>query len=371
MIAEAVGSLPPTLYQVNAKGFKTPARSHPLYHVLHHEPNVEQTRPVFWETLQAHALIYGNGFAEVERDGGGRPLAVWPIHPSHVRVGRDSDTGKLIYVINYATTGGPPGAPGSQRTLQMEDVLHVPGLSPDGSYGYRLLLVARETMGFALAAQRYGCSLFRNMGRPAGIINSPPNVVHDDEARENLKRSWRQDTGGENVGTVALMEQGYTFNPLTMATNEQTQYKELLEFFVYEVARLLNIQPSKLFDLQKATWGNLTELNRDFLNTTLRPWLEKWEAEMERKLLLPSEKGKYEIEFDTSCLLRTDDATRYAAYAVASGNAAWMTVNEIRQSENLPPIDGGDVLPGSQPEPEDQPEDDQGDDEQDANQGDE
>lgn len=347
VIAEAVGSLPPTVYTVSPDGFKSPARKHPLYLTLHKEPNVEMTRPVFWETVQAHAILFGNGFAEIERDGGGRPIALWPIHPTHVRVGRDSDNGRLVYVVQNSTTGGPPGSPGSSRTLQQEDILHVPGLSADGSYGFNLLQLARDSIGFGLGAQRYGCSLFRNMGRPAGVINAPPNVKHTDEARTNLKRSWQQDTAGDNVGTVALMEQGYTFDPLTFATNEQTQYVELLQFFVYEVARLLNLQPSKLMDLSKATWGNLTELNRDFLNTTLRPWLEKWEAEMERKLLLPSEKGQYEIEFDTSDLLRADDASRYASYAVASNNASWLTVNEIRQCENLPPIDGGDVLPGS------------------------
>ena len=90
VISEAVGSLPPTLYQKDSKGRLTRAEAHPLFHLLAREPNVEATRPVVFETAQAHALLYGNAYLEIERDNGGRPVAMWNLHPSFVQVARDT-----------------------------------------------------------------------------------------------------------------------------------------------------------------------------------------------------------------------------------------------------------------------------------------
>ena len=364
-ISEAVGSLPPVLYRETPAG-RDRANTHPLAKLLDQEPNPETTHPVLWETAQSHALLFGNAYLEIVRDGAGRPVELWNLHPKCVTVGRDSSSGKLLYRYTNTAMGGPPGPIGNVTILPAEDVLHVPGLSPDGSVGYQLLTVARETIGFSLATQRFGSSLFRNLGRPGGVIDVPPNVSLNEDGRENLKRSFRQETGGENVGSIVLMEQGIKFSPISLATNEQLQYKETVQFLIYEIARLLNIPPSKLWSLEKATWANLGELNRDFLITTLRPWLVKWEAEICKKLLLPNEKGSYYVEWDCTELLRTDQATRFANYSLAIGK--WMTVNEVRAAENLPPVDGGDDLtPPAPPTPppaddEDDATDDQGDD---------
>ncbi len=368
VISEAVGSLPPTLYQETSAGKET-AKNHPLYSLLHREPNPEQTRPVLWETAQAHALIYGNAFLEIERDGAGRPVALWNVHPQLVQVARDSATGQLVYRVTAGTSGGPPGSPGSVSILTAQDVLHVPGLSSDGSVGYRLLQILRDSIGFGLAAQRYGCSLFRNMGMPGGVIEVPPHLKLDENGRANLRRGFRQEHGGENIGTIALMEQGFKFTPMSFATNQQTQYQQILNFFVYEVARMLNVPPFKIHSLDEATWNNAGAQQRSFVNDTLRPWLEKWEAEIEKKLLTQDEKSKYFVEFDTDCLLRADDQVRFQGYATASGNAPWLTVNEIRERENLPPIEGGDVLPGAKPAPEEQNKPGEDDPEQSQEQG--
>ena len=346
VISEAVGSLPPTLYKKQGTQLEK-AENHPLYQLLYSEPNVEVTRPVLWETAQYHALLYGNAYLEIERDNAGRPIALWNIHPLYVQVARDTDTGKLVYRVTNNVAGGPPGQPGSVSILQAENVLHVPGLSANGSVGWSLLQTARDTLGFGLAAQRFGCSLFRNAGRPAGVIDVPPSVKLSEDGEQNLRRSFTHDNGGENVGSVAVMQQGFKFTPINLSTNEQLQYKELLQFFVYEVARLLNCPASKLQSLEKASWGNLETLNRDFLDTTLRPWLEKWEAELEKKLLMPSEKNKFFIEFDTAELLRADKLTRYQTYSTALAGAPFRTINEVRADENLPPIEGGEVLPSA------------------------
>lgn len=324
VISQDVASLEPVLYSEGPNGTRTPATDHPVYKLLVDDPNPEMTRPVLFETLQSHALL-GNSYAEIERDNAGQPIALWPIHPGNVTVMRDQ-AGNLTYKVTVS---------GAEAYLAPEDVLHVPGLSPDGSVGYRLLTVARETLGFGLGAMRYGSAFFNNAARPSGVLQTAGQL--NETARDNLRRSWAQLHGGpDNVGKVAILEEGLSFTPFTL-TNEQTQYQELLSFLIYEVARFLNCPPSKLHSLEKATWGNLETLNQDYLTTTLRPWLIKWEKEIERKLLTPVERQSLYVEFDTTQLLRADIGTRYTAYATALTNK-FLTVDEVRARENLPPL---------------------------------
>lgn len=345
VISEAVGSLPPKLYKCSeSRTIHQP--QHPLTKVLRF-PNDEVTRPVLWESFVATGLLYGNGFLEIVREeGSGRPIELWNIHPQHVLVQRDSATAKLKYFVTNSMTGGPAGEPGSQKPLDSYDIIHVPfNITQDGSVGYKLLTIARDTIGFGLAAQRYGCSLFRNLGRPGGVITIPQTTKLNAAGYENIRKGFTSDHSGENVGSVLLLENGISFEPLNLATNEQIQYKELLQYFNYTVAQLFNIPPFKLHSLETATWNNATQQNEAFLSTTLRPLLEKIECELEKKLLMPSEQLDYEIEYDTHELLRADKKTRYETYKTALNNTPFLTINEIRAEEGYPPILGGDELP--------------------------
>ncbi len=295
VVSEAVGMMPLHLYKKWLGDGRVRAEAHPLYYLLRTSPNPEHTRPVFFETLQSHALLHGNAYAEVQRSQAGGPVARWPIHPTRVRPGRAA-TGAVVYQV-----AAGPGQPAV--TLPAADVLHVPGLGPDGSAGWRLVELGRNSLGFAIAAQRHGAAQFRNGGRPGGVITM--KGAADPEATENLRRSWQQmHAGADNAGKVPLLEEGMTFTPF-VPTNEQSQYTELLAFFVYEVARLLNVPPSKLHDLAKASWRNLETFNQDFLTTTLQPRLGKWEAEISRKLL-PNEQREYYAEFNPDVLVRVN-----------------------------------------------------------------
>jgi HK97 family phage portal protein len=334
-ISQDVGSLEPVLYRESSQGREV-AEDHPVYALLTETPNPDMTRPVLFETLQAHALIHGGAFAEIERNGAGTPTALWPIHPRNVVILRDG-SGNLVYRVTVTINNlNDQHQLGEQVDLAPEDILHVPGLSPDGTVGYRLLSIARETLGFAIATQRYGSSFYGNAARPGGILSTAGQL--NDTARENLRRSWQLlHQGTENVGKVAILEEGIEFKPFVM-TNEQSQYKDLLNWLVYEVARFLLIPPTKLMSLEGASqYAVLEQLSTEYLTVTLRPWLEKWEAEFERKLLTPTERRNHYIEYDTVPLLRADATTRANFYQSAIQNG-WMTVDEIRARENLPPL---------------------------------
>lgn len=334
-ISQDVGCLDPWVYKEDSNSICQKNKKHRLTQ-LFKSPNPEMTGITFRETLQFHALLYGNAFAEIVRDGAGNAVQLWVIHPKWVRVYHDSDTGQLSYKVTISSTGGPPGNLGSQKDLQPKDIIHIPGLSPDGSVGYQLLTIARESLGFGTAAMNYGASLFRNGVRPSGALKTAGQL--SDNARENLRKSHNEiHQGTDNTGKLMLLEEGLDFQPFQF-NNEQSQYIELLDRNVFEVARLLVIPPPKLMSLEQATWANITELNRAYLNDCLRPWLEKTEAEYDRKLLLPSEQDSLFIEFDTSTLLRADQSTRYAAYDLALAHQPWRTVDEVRAEENLPPM---------------------------------
>lgn len=282
------------------------------------------TRPVFFECLQSHALLWGNAYAEIVRTESGRPSALWPIHPTRVTPLRDTDTGNLKYQITAAD--------GSLTFLSPDDIVHVPGLTWDGSVGYDLLQTARETIGFGLASQRYANGLYKNMSSPSGWLSVPLGIKMNEQGLANLARGWLAKTTGENSGGVPVLEQGITFNQANLSTNQQLQFAELSRFYVYEVARLLRIPPSKLQSLEKASFASLTEQNREFLNC-INPWLTKWEHELEKKLL-PASRDDLYLEFDTDWLTRADQNARYTAYQSAL-SAGWMSVNEVRAAEGL------------------------------------
>lgn len=327
-ISEGVGSLPCITYRKLASGGREKDEQHPVFSVLHDEPNEDMTAPVFWETLQSHALLYGGGFAEIVREFEGGPVtALIPIHPTLITPKRN-ELGKLVYAIE-----------GKEDPLLPYEVFHVPGLSPDGTVGYRLIEIARTTLSMSDNATRFGNAWFKNASRPSGVLEHPGQL--GDAAYETLMKHFNISSGVDNAGKINILEEGMKWTSI-QATNEQSQYQELLRFMVFEVARLLNITPSKLHSLEKSSFASLEAQNQDFLTTTLRPWLVKWEAEIRRKLFLPSERGQLYAEFLTDSLLRADINQRYAAYQIGLMNG-FLNVNTVCAKEGLPEVPGGDL----------------------------
>lgn len=334
VISEAVGSLPLVMYKKAKDGTRTTAEKHPLYNLLHDAPNPNHTRPVFFETLMSHALLYGTGYAEIERNNAGDPIALWPISPRYVLVKRDTVTGEYFYEVRLPVnvTGNPMDG-GNVVTIPQEDMLAVPGIGPDGSAGYSLLKIARHNLGYSAAVDQFGQFYFGNSARLGGIITSPTELT--EEARENLRTSWSQlYSGVHNTARTALLEQGLTYQGLTY-DDKGGMYTTTRQFQIAEVSRLFNISPTKLHELGRATWGNLSTLNTDFYVTTLRPWLEKIEAEIERKMIGTG--SNYYCEFLADAILRGDTLTRYQAYQLGI-TSGFLTVNEVRAWENLEPL---------------------------------
>lgn len=331
MIAADIASLPLVLLKRGEDGGKVRYDGHPLYRLLHDQPNGEMTSVMFRETLMLHALL-GNGYAEIERDGAGRPVALWPIEPHRVRLERDS-SGNLKYVVT--NSGGK-----ADSVIDKADMVHIAGPSPTGLLGYDVVHQAREALGLSIAAERFGSTFFSNGTVFGGIISVAGNL--NELQRKNLREAIEaKHKGTDRAHRFALLDNGATYQGIGGTTPEQSQYMELRTHQIREVARFFKMPPSRLGDLADATFANVEQENLKYYSSCLRPWIERIEQELTVKLISPLERNKQVIEHVTEGFLRADHGQRADFYASALSHG-WMTVNEVRERENMPPIAGGD-----------------------------
>jgi HK97 family phage portal protein len=329
VLSETIGALPLLLYRRLPEGGKVRAPEHPAYRLARDEPNPEMTAIVCKETLQAHVLLWGNLYAEIERDGAGRPVALWPLPPNRVTPDRD-EGGELIYVLTRNT--------GGQITFRSENVLHIPGLGFDGLTGYSVVTMARESFGLGLATERYGAGFFGSGSLPGGVLEHPGALTK--EAKRNLRESWEEmHQGAKRAHRIAILEEGMKFHALGIPP-EDAQFLETRKFQVTEVARWFNIPPHMLRDLERATFSNVEQQALDFLTYSLTPWLVRWEQEFKRKLLTAADRDTFFFEHLVDALLRGDTLTRYQAHKIAL-DSGFKNIDEVREIENLNPLPAG------------------------------
>ena len=339
ILAEAVAGLPLHLYRCGKNGSKEKAVEHPLYFLLHDEPNPEMTSFVFRETLMTHLLLYGNCYCQIIRDGRGQVAALYPLMPNQMSVDRD-ENGRIYYTY---VRSGEEAATMNNGTVYLlpEDVLHIPALGFDGLVGYSPIAMAKNTIGMGLACEEYGAKFFANGAAPSGVLEHPGTVKDISRLRE----SWNAIYGGSrNAGKVAILEEGMHYSPISISPNE-AQFLETRKFQVDEIARIFHVPPHMIGDLERSTFSNIEQQSLEFVKYTLNPWVCRWEQALTRSLLSPREKREYCIKFNVDGLLRGDYQSRMNGYAVGRQNG-WMSANDIRELENLdriPAEQGGDL----------------------------
>ena len=171
ILAEAVAGLPLNLYHYLPDGGKEKSFDHPLYRLLHDEPNPEMSSFVFRETLMTHLLLCGNAYAQIIRNGKGEIIALYPLMPNKMTVDRD-DNGRLYYRYSHSSDESPTMS-GSNVILKPSDVLHIPGLGFDGLVGYSPIAMAKNAIGMAIACEEYGAKFFANGASPGGVLEHP------------------------------------------------------------------------------------------------------------------------------------------------------------------------------------------------------
>ena len=340
ILAETVAALPLHVYQYKEGGGKEMMINHPLYHVLHDEPNSEMTSFVFRETLMSHLLIWGNAYAQIIRNGAGRVIGLYPLLPNKISVERN-ENGEIYYRYSRNSDENPNFSSHGQIILKNEDVLHIPGLGFDGLIGYSPIAMAKNAVGMTLACEEYGASFFANGANPGGVLEHPGVLKDPAKVRESWNAVYR---GSNNAGKVAVLEEGMHYTQIGIPP-EEAQFLETRKFQINEIARLYRIPPHMIGDLEKSSFNNIEQQSMEFVKYTLDPWVIRWEQALQKALLLPGEKGKIIIKFNVDGLLRGDYASRMNGYATGRQNG-WFSTNDIREMENLNPIpdeEGGNL----------------------------
>jgi HK97 family phage portal protein len=276
--------------------------------------------------MAANLVLHGNAYAKIFFNAAGRPISLVPLDPLKVQV--KIVDGEKVYVFN------------DKETLLDYEILHVVGLSFNGLTGKSPLSVAREAIAIGLSAQEYGARFYSNGANTGGVITAPGRLSL--EAINRLKQSWNRSNGGNaNSHGTAILEEGMKYDKIGLDP-EAAQFLQSRKFQVNEIARIFRIPPSYLADLENSsTRANTEQQAIQFVRDCITPYVRRFEVELNRKLFREDER-EYYAYFTVDGLMRGDQKARYESYAVAR-NWGWLSVNDIRDLENLNPIKGGDV----------------------------
>jgi HK97 family phage portal protein len=339
LISDAVSMLPIDVRQrVGDRREERP--NHPVARLLRN-PN-ELMAPInLFGAVQGHTLQYGNGYMDIQRTQGGRPVALWPLLPDRTRPAAVDmgDERRIAYqtIVNRKVIAIDP-----------EDVAHVRGLSFDGIRGYSPLQKARQSVGLALGLEEFGAKFFSNDAKSGGFIEHPGKLL--DPAKKNLQDSFAAQGGLTNAHRVKVLEEGMKFNPTTVSP-EDSQFLMTRTFQVEDIARFYGIPLHMLQSQAKTTsWGTgIAQMSLGFVIYTLLPWLIRWEQELGRKLFTKEEIEKgFFLRFVVNALLRAAAIDRAKFYTAALSKATgWMDRQEVRDLEDLNP----DEIENTAPQP--------------------
>lgn len=331
-IAETVGQIPFHVYRTGVAGGRERARDHAGYGLVHDDATDWTSAAAFRTQLTTDALLHGDGLAWVGR-AGGRPVEIYRIRPGTFEIRESEIDGGPTYIVNE---------PSGRRVLPRADVLHIPAFSVDGLKGRAPIQMARESIAVLQVLQEHCGRLFGRGARPAGTLTAPLGARIDATTRARMKTGWSAYEGSGNAGGTPFLEGGVVWTPMAL-NSVDAQFLELWQFHVLEVARAFRVPPHMLFDLGRATWSNLEDMGREFLQFALLNWLKTWAAAYRRTLIAPEDRDSVYVEALVDDLLQADFSTRAEGYAKLIA-ARVLNPNEVRAMENRPPYAGGDAF---------------------------
>ena len=327
IIAGTAGTLPLHVYETRDHGVSELAQNQDN-RVIWGQPNREQTRQFMWETAFLHCVGEGNAYLLKVPDGRGIVTELWPLEPWRIRVGRATD-GTKVYQLTG--TEGP-------IALTDNEIIHIPAISRDGLVGINPIRAARETIGMGIAAERAGAGFFGRGSILDGVLET--DIGLKPEQADALKARWKEKHAGvDKAYEVAVLDNGAKYKPIGVSPAD-AQFLDTQRFTKAQIATLFGVAPHLIGDVERSTsWGSgIEQQTIGFVIYNLRQWLVRFEQAID-KHLLPD--GRY-VKFAIDGLLRGDSQQRSLAHMRSWGR--WRTANEIRALEDLPPVDGGDVL---------------------------
>jgi HK97 family phage portal protein len=327
VISRDFASLPPAVYRKKRGGGRSPFPGHPVNRFLTREPNPGNPRSTalrFRQAIMAHTLGWGNGYAEIRRDGGGFPFGLELLSPATTK-GKETESGRLYYETHDIR---------GQRIILPEDMFHLAGLGYDGVGGYSPVLMGREAVGLGKAAEQFGASFYGNGAVGHGVLKTPKRL--SEVATSNLRRSFNQVHQGSDQGNkLVILEEGLEYQGTTLAP-DTAQFLATRAFQILEIARLFGLPPNKLGDYSQSHLANVEQSNLDYLTTTLSAWIAAFEAEANLKLLTEDESKSLFIGLDMTHLLRGDMTARVGYYK-GLRDLGVINADQIALRENLRP----------------------------------
>ena len=325
LLAESVSSLPVSVYSKQANGDKLEDSKSPIYNLVKFKPNYYQNKITFFEFIMLSICTEGNSYVQIVRNNSGTPVQLICLSPSNVTVVVNNN--ELFYQID----GG--------AVLDSSDVLHFKTITDDGVTGLSPIDQCAKALNWGVSLEEFGSTFFSNGAKPSSILQTDRAL--SDTALQRLKTSFNNNYGKlKNSNSTIVLEEGLTFKPISISP-EQAQFLSSRQFSIEEVARIFNVPPHMLKDLSKSSFNNIEMQSQEFVTYTLMPYITRIEQEMNLKLFRTNELGKTFIEFNVNGLLRGDVKSRTDAYKTAITNG-YMSINEVRQKENLNSIEGGD-----------------------------
>ena len=325
LLAESVSSLPISVYSKQANGDKLEDSKSPIYNLVKFKPNYYQNKITFFEYIMLCICTNGNAYAKIERNNSGTPTQLLCIDPDNVTIViKDNE---LFYQVD------------NEGVLDASDVLHFKTITDDGINGISPIDQCAKALNWSLSLEEFGATFFSNGAKPSSILQTDRAL--SDTALQRLKTSFNNNYGKlKNSNSTIVLEEGLTFKPISISP-EQAQFLASRTFSIEEVARIFRVGPHLLMDLTKSSFNNIEMQSQEFVTYTLMPYITRIEQEMNLKLFRTNELGKTFVEFNVNGLLRGDVKSRTESYKTAITNG-YMSINEVRQKENMNSIDGGD-----------------------------
>jgi len=325
LLAESVSSLPISVYTKQANGDKLEDTKSPIYKLVKFKPNYYQNKITFFEFIMLSICTEGNSYVQIVRNNSGTPVQLICLDPSNVTVVVNNN--ELFYQVD----GG--------AVLDSSDMLHFKTITDDGVTGLSPIDQCAKALNWGVSLEEFGSTFFSNGAKPSSILQTDRAL--SDTALQRLKTSFNNNYGKlKNSNSTIVLEEGLTFKPISISP-EQAQFLSSREFSISEVSRIFRVQPHLLMDLSKSSFNNIEMQNQEFLTFTLMPYITRIEEEMNLKLFRTNELGKTFVEFNVNGFLRGDVKSRTEAYKTAITNG-YMSINEVRQKENMNSIEGGD-----------------------------
>jgi HK97 family phage portal protein len=334
---ETLGSLGLFLYQNGPDDERSKATSHPLFQLLHSRPNPWTSSSAFVMQMETDVILEGSAYALANRVGD-KIVELIRLDPLCIIEMYDPISMEPYY--EFSAAGG-----GIKRYAWSE-ILHIPGsINFANRFGLRArplsaIRQARQAIGLSMALEAHAARLLGNGARPSGALSTGGKKL-DDTAYKRLQKSWRGVHTGENAGGTAILEDGVTFTPITF-NSVDLEFNSMRVFQSIEIGRALGVPPNLIYELGRATWSNSEELAQNFLSFSLLGRCKLWQGAISR-LLSADEQSTYYAEFEIDSLVKADLAARYDAFSKACGGP-FLTVDEIRATDNRPSIPGGGEL---------------------------